>query len=311
MGGFLTAVPNRLPSQQRSEPFVVDLDRFRGPLELLLHLIRSQDIDIFDIPISQITHQFHEALTAGLDRVELDRAGEFLELAATLVRIKAQLLLPRHGESEWEEDPRAELVRRLLEYELFQEVARVLSGAESERRRHFGKGYLPPRPQPEAVREKLTTTWEEFLEVALDVPDPDPLMAHVAPIRVATVEDKMAVIRKHLSRSDRVLFSRLFRSWREREHVVAALLACLELAKQQMLRLEQVKRFGSIWLFGRSDREPARARDATEVPGIVADPAAANGSGPPVNIRSDVDPGEAAAESADVSSDADLATIEG
>jgi len=255
----LTAVPNRLPSQRASEPFVVELDRFQGPLDLLLHLIRSQDIDVFDIPISQITHQFQAALETGLDRVELDRAGEFLELASTLVRIKAQMLLPRHGEADWEEDPRAELVRRLLEYELFQEVAHVLSDREADRRRHFHKGFLPPRPQPEAVRGELTTTFEEFLEVAFDVPDPDPITTHVAPIRVVTVEEKITAIHKHLERSDRVLFSRLFRSWGERQHVIAALLACLELGKQHLLRIEQVKRFGSIWLFRQKRREASNA----------------------------------------------------
>lgn len=303
MGGFLTAVPNRLPSQRNSEPFVVDLDRFRGPLELLLHLIRSQDIDIFDIPISQITHQFHASLEHGLEGMGLDRAGEFLELAATLIRIKAQLLLPSHADSDWDEDPRAELVRRLLEYELFQEVARVLSGAESERRRHFGKGFLAPRSQPEAVRGELTTTWDEFLEVVLDVPDPDPILTHVAPIRVATVEEKIAVIKKHLRGSDRVLFSRLFRSWNERPHVIAALLACLELAKQQILRLEQVKRFGSIWLFGHPDAKSTQSGES-ESPEAEARWTSDVGRTPEVR------PGPAPAEAAGAPSEADLATIE-
>jgi len=248
-GGSLTAVPNRLPSQSGSEPFVVELDRFRGPLDLLLHLIRSQDIDIFDIPISQITRQFQTALEADLERLELDRAGEFIELAANLVRIKAQMLLPRSGETDWDEDPRAELVQRLLEYEMFQEVARALDSAESQRRRHFGKGFLPPRPQPAVVRGVLTTTLEDLLEVAFDVRDPDPITTHFAPIPMVTVEEKIDSIRRQLRGSDRVPFSRLFHSWRERQHVVAALLACLELAKQQFLRLEQVSGFGSIWIF--------------------------------------------------------------
>lgn len=259
-----SAVPNRLPSQMRTEPFVVELDRFQGPLDLLLHLIRAQDIDIFDIPISQITAQFQLAITENLDRLELDRAGEFLELAATLVRIKAQLLLPRHDEEDWGEDPRAELVRRLLEYEFFQEVARILSDAEADRRRHHGKGYVEVRPQPAAVRGELTTTLDEFLEVALDLPEHVPEPTHLAPIRVVTVEEKMSAIRRHLRRAERLLFSRLFRSWNERQHVVAALLACLELAKQQMLRIEQVKRFGSIWIF-------AGERDLDADPDPLAD----------------------------------------
>jgi len=247
----LSATPDRLPSQRVTEPFVVELERFQGPLDLLLHLIRSQDIDVFDIPISQITSQFHAVLEAGIERLKLDQAGEFIELAATLVRIKAQLLLPRHDEDDWGEDPRAELVRRLLEYEFFQEVARVLGAAESDRRRHHGKGHVASRPQPTASRGKLETTLEEFLDVALELPERMPDPTHVAPIRVVTVEEKISAIRRHLRRAERLLFSRLFRSWKEREHVVAALLACLELAKQQVLRVEQVKRFGSIWIFSR------------------------------------------------------------
>ena len=246
----MTAVPNRLPSQQAAQPFVVELDRFQGPLDLLLHLIRSQDIDIFDIPISTITRQFQEALTDGLDRLELDRAGEFLELAATLVHIKAQLLLPGRSDAEWEDDPRAELVRRLLEYELFQEISRTLGAAELERRRHMSKGFLPPRPPREPAEEELATTLEDFLAVLGDIRPPDPVAAHVAPIRIVPVEDKIVVIRHLLGESRRVPFDRLFDSRQERQHVVAALLACLELARQQFLRIEQVKRFGAIWLFG-------------------------------------------------------------
>lgn len=299
----MTAVSNRLPSQIGAQPFVVELDRFRGPLDLLLHLIRSQDIDIFDIPISQITHQFHEILADGIDRIELDRAGEFLELAATLVRIKAQMLLPRPEDAEWDEDPRAELVRRLLEYELFQEVARVLNDAESERRRHFPKGYLPPRPQPEAVKTELSTTWEEFLEVAFDVPDPDPITTHVAPVRVVTVEEKITVIERLLGKQDRVLFSRLFGSWFDRGHVVASLLACLEMGKQQLVRLEQVKRFGSIWLFRGNAMDGGPETENTQIEDTQTEAEATDVAEPTVS-ESD----EASAPESQVSKD--LATVE-
>ena len=95
----------RLPGLLQAESFVVELDRFQGPLDLLLHLIRSQDIDVFDIPIARVTGQFQEAIETGLDTLSLDRAGEFLEMAATLIRVKAQLLLPRTGSADWDEDP--------------------------------------------------------------------------------------------------------------------------------------------------------------------------------------------------------------
>ncbi len=253
-------------------PFLVELDRFRGPLDLLLHLIRSQDIDIFDIPISRITRQFQEALEDGLDRLELDRAGEFLELAATLVRIKAQLLLPRHGEADWDEDPRAELVRRLLEYEFFQEVAHLLGSAEADRRRHYGKGYVEPRPSPSLPRDELELELAELLEAARRVPEPAPEPTHVAPVRLVTVEDKIALLRQRLTRAARLAFGGLFSSWRQRPHVVASLLACLEMAKQQAVRVEQPRLFGDIWV-SRGPRfdEPDEAPDEADEGDIAAE----------------------------------------
>ncbi len=228
---------------------MVEIDRFQGSLDLLLYLIRSQDIDIFDIPIAQITRQFLDVLADGLDRLDLDRSGEFLELAATLIRLKARFLLPR-PQTEWEEDPRAELVRRLLEYELYQDVSRILRANEYERRRHMPKGYFPepeiPRKEPEA--EELATTWDDLLEAALGIREPDPLTAHVAPVRLVSSAEKVELIRKLLAEQDRLPFRRMFPEWDDRPHVVAALLACLELAHQQFLRLEQARRFGSIWI---------------------------------------------------------------
>ena len=150
-----------------STGFVVELERFHGPLDLLLHLIREQNVDIFDIPIAQITSQFLQAIE-DVAVLGLDRAGEFLEMAATLIRIKAQMLLPRPVDVEGEfEDPRAELVRRLLEYEHFRDASRMFGAAESDRIRHFAKGYVPPRPKPQLVDTPLEITWDDVWEAAL------------------------------------------------------------------------------------------------------------------------------------------------
>jgi segregation and condensation protein A len=249
------------------EPFVVELERFMGPLDLLLHLIRSQDIDIFDIPIATITAQFQAALDAGLEQLELDRAGEFLEMASTLVRIKAQLLLPRNEAPDWEEDPRAELVRRLLEYEHFLEVARVLLAAEADRSRHFSRGYVEPRPAPGLFLPELQTTREEFLRAALAMPDPVTASMHRAPTRLVTVEEKMSLVGRLLSTVRRLAFDRLFKPWGTRPHAIAALMACLEMARRQAIRIEQAVPFGSIWLF-------PRPRLAGEESGAAADEAA-------------------------------------
>jgi segregation and condensation protein A len=112
----MTAPPTNSADQT---PFVVRLDAFSGPLDLLLHLIREQEVDIYDIPIAAIADQFLEAI----DALGLNEAADYLEMAAHLLRIKIQLLLPRPFDEEGWEDPRAELVRRLLEYEQVREVA--------------------------------------------------------------------------------------------------------------------------------------------------------------------------------------------
>lgn len=260
---------------------MVDVDRFHGPLDLLLHLIRQQDIDIFDIPIARITAQFQRAIESGIEDMELDRAGEFLELASTLIRIKAQLLLPRPGELEWDEDPRADLVRRLLEYEYFQEVAHILSNAEADRARHFEKGYVRTRPAPAVPREELEVGLDDFLDAIRAVPEPVPEPTHRAPVRRVTVEEKIRLVVDKVRRLKRFAFRKLFSSWRERPHVVASLLACLELAKQQILRIEQVERFGSIWLLpgSRADEDPAIPEEGDVLERLAAGgPAGGGGS---------------------------------
>lgn len=234
-----------------AEPFFVELDRFQGPLDLLLHLIRAQDIDIFDIPIARITKQFLAAINVGLDDMQLERAGEFLETAASLVRIKAQLLLPRPERLEWEEDPRAELVRRLLEYEHFQDVVHVLQRAEAQRGRHFGKGFVEARPMAVDTRQTLQLTLAELLEAATRIPEAPPPIRVRPPSTGVTVEEKVSLIRRLFEKAKRISFKRLFGPWGTRAHAAAALLAALEMAKQQMIRIEQTVPFAPIWLFSR------------------------------------------------------------
>ncbi len=230
---------------------MVELDRFHGPLDLLLHLIRQQDIDVFDIPIARITDQFLMAIQ-GIEATDLDGAGEFLEMAATLVRIKAQMLLPRTGEGE-EEDPRAELVRRLLEYEQIREIASRLAVAESERARRFTKGYVEPRPRGLLVESPLETTWEEVFEAALRVEMPRPRdRAHRVLTGIVPLEEKVELILETLRRVKKVEFSRLVAPWRERIHGVMTLLAGLELSRQRAVTLRQARPFTELWLYRRN-----------------------------------------------------------
>lgn len=218
---------------------------------MLLHLIRSQDIDIFDIPIARITRQFQAAIADGLDDMPLERAGEFIEMAATLVRIKAQLLLPRPEKLDWEEDPRAELVRRLLEYEHFQDVVHVLQRSETQRGRHFAKGFVVDRPAPEGMRPQLEVSLRELLEAFSRIPEPPPPIRVRAPSTIVTVAEKISLVRRLIGKAKRVAFTRLFRPWGTRAHAATALLAVLEMAKQQVVRIEQATPFAPIWLFAR------------------------------------------------------------
>ncbi|MBW3572396.1 MAG: segregation/condensation protein A [Gemmatimonadetes bacterium] len=233
-----------------ADPFDVDLDRFHGPLDLLLHLIRNQDVDIFDIPISRITQQFLAAIR-DLRRLELERAGEFLEMAATLVRIKAQMLFPRRGDDDEAEDPRADLVRRLLEYEHFREAARLLERAERERSRLFARGFVEARPAPRLADLPLQTTWDEVqgalgaLVERLNAPE----TVHHVRGREIKIDDKIHEILTALQQARRVEFAQIVAPWGTRLHAVASLLACLELAKRSLVRVRQASPFASLWIY--------------------------------------------------------------
>ena len=131
--------------------FVVELDAFSGPLDLLLHLLREEQIEIADIPIARIADQFLQAI----HELGLNQAADYLDMASRLVRLKAQMLLPRRPEEDGWEDPRAELVRRLLEYQQIREMA-VWMGRSAERRaEQFARGYLPPPPARRRRRSQL------------------------------------------------------------------------------------------------------------------------------------------------------------
>ncbi len=232
--------------------FVVEIDRFQGPLDLLLHLIRQQDIDIFDIPIAVITRQFLLAIK-GIERSGLDQAGEFLEMAATLIRIKAQFLLPRPADDE-DEDPRAELVRRLLEYEQIREITQRMESSEADRARRFGKGFVPPRPRLPADEVPLETTWDELFEAALRVETPRfQETSHRVTTRSVTMEEKSKLILGSLAGVTGIEFRKLLLPFQEKMHGVMTFLAGLELTRRRRIRLRQVAPFHELWIYRRDD----------------------------------------------------------
>src|SRR5439155_24095786 len=144
-GDAVDAVTTSSPAagEVAANSFEVELPHFSGPRDLLLSLIREEQGDIYNIPIARIAQQFVERIRT----LQLNEAAEYLEMAARLLRIKAQLLLPAADQDLWE-DPRAELVRRLLEYQQMREVVDVLERRGEERRSHFARSFLPAQPAP-------------------------------------------------------------------------------------------------------------------------------------------------------------------
>ncbi len=237
------------PEFQSTTPLGVRIPVFDGPLDLLLYLIRRDQLDIYDIPLGHITAQYLEMLQA-MHALDLDLAGEFLVMAATLMRLKARMLLPTWPEGEEEEeDPRAELVRQLLEYRRFREAARRLQGLEEERRRWFGRGFipvfegeLPAELEPvshfaliEVMKEVLARAGEQFFyEVTLED---------------VTVEEKTALVAQELAAHGRVLFLDLLVRFPRRLHVVVTFMALLEMARQGRVAIAQEANFGQIWVY--------------------------------------------------------------
>lgn len=220
--------------------FVVELTAFSGPLDLLLTLIREEQVDIYDIPIARICEQF----VVRIRSLGLNEAAEYLEMAARLLRIKAQMLLPR-SESETWEDPRAELVRRLLEYQQMREVVDVLERRGEERRNQFARAYLPQAPAPAAA--PLALSLSELLgavDRVLRAAKP-PKMHEVIP-RAIDIPGAVKLIRSVLELKARILWTEIVGQDAEPWQILSTLMGLLELAKLGELRVAQSKPFANV-----------------------------------------------------------------
>jgi len=224
-------------------PFVVELSEYSGPLDLLLALIRDEKVDIYDIPIARIAEQFLQRIRT----LGLDQAADYLEMAARLLRIKAQLLLPRSGSEDAWEDPRAELVRRLLEYQQVREIVDHLERLADDRRRRFSRGYVPELPAP--PQAPLALSLIELL-AAVDrvlrvTQSPD--LHDVIP-RPLDVDGAIATVRGVLALRERVPWHDVIPSEPERWQILSVLLALLEMARRGELSLEQLAPFSNVWI---------------------------------------------------------------
>jgi len=232
--------------------FVVELEQFSGPLDLLLHLINEDELDITDLPIARIADQF----LAVIGELRLNQAADYLEMAARLLRIKAQLLLPRRlGEDEWE-DPRAELVRRLLEYQQIRELVEWLGQAAARRAEQFGRSFQPE--PPEAPPAPLVIELNDLLAAAERVIAliPEPVLHRVVP-RPLDVEGATARIEGLLATRERFGWVDVVGDRPTIVDVLSAFIALLELAKRGALRVSQEGPFTPIVIQRESPREAA------------------------------------------------------
>jgi segregation and condensation protein A len=230
--------------------YQVDLDTFRGPLDLLLYLVKRQEVDICDIPIARIAGQFLEYVQV-IERLDVEWAGEFLVMAATLMEIKSRMLLPRsQEEEEEEEDPRQELVRQLLEYKSFKEAAVLLESRAEEQLSRLPRQVpaeaapLDPAQQPLRRVElwDLVSAFGRLMRETLAL-QPTQIVLDETPQQV-----HMDEVLGQLSRQPRLTLKDLFQPPHTRSRLLGLFLAILELIKSRQIVAEQPEPFGEIWI---------------------------------------------------------------
>lgn len=243
-GEALTELPRDLyiPPQALE----VFLEAFEGPLDLLLYLIRRQNLNVLDIPIAEVTRQYMQYIEL-MQELELELAGEYLLMAAMLAEIKSRMLLPRmHTEGETEEDdPRAELVRRLQEYERFKKAAEDIDGlARLERDTFAASAELTQR---NVVRLVPQVALQEMLVALKDVLARSAMFAHHQVQRERlSVRQRMTEILSQLKQSSFVEFARLFRPEEGRMGVTVTFVAILELTREGLIEIVQAEAYTPI-----------------------------------------------------------------
>ena len=241
----------------------IHLDQFEGPMEVLLYLIRSQELDIFDIPISRITDQYLHFLELMTEQ-NLDVAGEYLVMAATLIQIKSKMLLPVELDNDDEEiddeDPRLELVEKLIAYRKYREVTARLELLAEERTNWFTRNVKPEIPsgpdnsEDEYIEVTLYDLIKAFKNVLRYVVDEVP---HTVEGEAASVDEKIEFIQNQLAMRDSIAWTDLFAGCKSRVELVCCFLAILELCRMGLLAVHQHVSFGDIRLFRRAEQQVA------------------------------------------------------
>lgn len=229
----------------------VFLEAFEGPLDLLLYLIRRQNLDILDIHVAEITKQYM-AYVDMMTAMQFELAAEYLVMAAMLAEIKSRMLLPRtQEEEEEEEDPRAQLIRRLQEYERFKQAAEDIDQMPRLGREHFQGTAEPPacdktRPEPDVDMKELLLVLAEVLRRA------DMFESHHVERERLSTRERMGQILDRLSGTNFVPFVSLFRIEEGRLGVVVSFLAVMELIKESLVEIVQSESYGPIHIKARA-----------------------------------------------------------
>lgn len=240
--------------------YEVELAVFKGPLDLLLHLIKKHEMDIYDIPVAEITTQYLAALDT-MKSLNLDVAGEFLVMASTLVHIKSRMLLPLDSDPDPEDedvDPRAELVHRLLEYQRYKVAAVTLDEYDILGRDVFARSCVESTEDELPAAELEPVGIFELVEALRDLlkqSPPEPV--HEVVREKLSVAERVTMLLKMLEGCQSLAFESLLSNLPNREELVVTFLAMLELVKLRSVRIMQNQRCGSIWLFP-LDSDPDR-----------------------------------------------------
>lgn len=257
------------------EEYKVNLEIFEGPLDLLLYLIRREEVDIYNIPISHIAKQYMDYLDM-MQMLDLNIAGEFLVMASTLMMIKSRMLLPVQSRSADEDvdedwvDPRLDLVRQLIEYKKFKDIAQHLEKLEIIQGEAFMFGGDAPVFEKKSGDGSqalgdiglfdLLTVFQEVLARAPDEP-----FGHIEPIRYS-VPDKMEYIQQLTQSQDHIRFSRLFKPESHRNEIIVTFLALLEMLRLRQITLHQNAAFHEIVIFAADEeKQPSLIEELTPV----------------------------------------------
>ncbi len=234
-------------AEPRSNAYTTELEGIRAPLGVILYLTRRDNLDIYDIPIARITKEYLDYVNM-MEEMQIDLAGEFFVLAATLMRIKVQMLLRRDDETS--EDLRGDLVQSLLEYKKMVEAASGFRDLEEERRSVFTRS-VPEADKKKTVEEpeidlSLYRLMKAFHDVMVQF---DAAEVREVELEEYTIEEKVEVVEAALRDREQVAFTDLFAGASSRMELIVTLMALLELIKHGHIKSRQESTFGSVWLY--------------------------------------------------------------